>query len=173
MNTIKSVIFYVGDSALAEGQKSNWKKRLIWLIFWIYMGIMVYFLFIGERYGNPYSDYHYNLTLFQEIRRFIIYREHIGIAGFLVNIIGNIFAFSPFGMLLPILSTRVRRWWKMLALSFLVTMCIECTQLVTRLGVFDVDDLFMNTLGGMIGYSLYYILHKLYRRMGEAKKNGI
>lgn len=137
------------------------------------MGIMVYFLFLGERYENPYSDYHYNLILFQEIRRFIVYREHIGISGFLVNIVGNIFAFSPFGMLLPMLSIHVRRWWKMLALSFLVTMCIECTQLVTRLGVFDVDDLFMNTLGGMIGYGIYCILQKVDRSLRKEKKNGI
>lgn len=160
----------MGDRALAERRKSNWKKGLIWLIFWIYMGIMVYFLFLGERYANPYSEYHYNLILFQEIRRFIVYREHVGTVSFLVNILGNIFAFSPFGMLLPILSVRVCRWWKMLVLSFLATMCIECTQLVTRLGVFDVDDLFMNTLGGMIGYGLYYILQKIRKRIKEKRK---
>lgn len=137
------------------------------------MGVMVYFLFIGERYGSPYSEYHYNLVLFQEIRRFIVYREHVGTVNFLVNVFGNIFAFSPFGMMLPILSTHMQTWWKMLALSFLVTMCIECTQLVTRLGVFDVDDLFMNTLGGMIGYGLYCIFRKIDNRMKRGKKNGV
>lgn len=168
---LQAAVFHVGDRALAERQrqKLDWKKRLIWLIFWIYMGTMVYFLFLGERYGNPYNDYHYNLILFQEIRRFIVYREHIGTFGFFVNIVGNIFAFSPFGMLLPILSVHVRRWWKMLALSFAVTMCIECTQLVTRLGVFDVDDLFMNTLGGMIGYGLYCMLQGIYKRIRRKK----
>lgn len=168
----------MGDRALTERRKSNWKKRLIWLIFWIYMGSMVYFLFLGERYGNPYSDYHYNLILFQEIRRFIVYRDNVGTISFFVNVLGNIFAFSPFGMLLPILVTSMRHWWKMLALSFLVTMCIECTQLVTKLGVFDVDDLFMNTLGGMIGYGLYCILWKLYKKAETAfgkgeKRNGV
>ncbi len=76
-------------------------------------------------------------------------------------------------MMLPILSTHMQTWWKMLALSFLVTMCIECTQLVTRLGVFDVDDLFMNTLGGMIGYGLYCIFRKIDNRMKRGKKNGV
>lgn len=137
------------------------------------MFAMVYFLFIGERYGNPYNDYRYNLVLFQEIRRFIIYRNHVGISSFLLNVFGNIFAFSPFGLLLPILSVRVRKWWKMLLLSFLVTMCIECTQLVTRLGVFDVDDLLMNTLGGLIGYGLYHVLYGIYTAWKGEKKHGI
>ena len=127
------------------------------------MGGMTYFLFIGERYREPYSEYHYNLVPFQEIRRFIIYRESIGTAGFFLNIFGNIFAFSPFGFFLPILSIKMRRWWKMLLLSFFVTMCIESVQLLTRLGVFDVDDLFMNTLGGFIGFFLFCVVYKLYR----------
>lgn len=137
------------------------------------MGGMVYFLFLGERYGNPYHEYHYNLVLFQEIRRFIVYRDHVGMASFLMNIFGNVFAFSPFGFLLPLLSVRMRSWWKMLLLSFFVTMCIECTQLVTRLGVFDVDDLLMNTLGGLIGYGIYHVIHKIYMLWKGEKKYGI
>lgn len=157
------------------GEKKRWgrKKWLIWLFFWIYMGGMVYFLFLGERYGNPYHEYHYNLVPFQEIRRFIVYRDHVGMVSFLMNIFGNVFAFSPFGFLLPLLSVRMRSWWKMLLLSFFVTMCIECTQLVTRLGVFDVDDLLMNTLGGLTGYGIYYVIHKISMLWKGEKKRGI
>lgn len=157
------------------GEKNRWGRKncLIWLIFWIYMGGMVYFLFLGERYGNPYHEYHYNLVLFQEIRRFIVYRDNVGMESFLLNIFGNVFAFSPFGFLLPNLSVRMRSWWKMLLLSFFVTMCIECTQLVTRLGVFDVDDLLMNTLGGVIGYGIYYVIHKFYMLWKGEKTHGI
>lgn len=61
----------------------------------------------------------------------------------------------------------------MLLLSFFVTMCIECTQLVTRLGVFDVDDLLMNTLGGLMGYGVYYVIHKMSMLWKGEKKHGI
>lgn len=157
------------------GEKKWWgkKKYLIWLIFWVYMGGMVYFLFLGERYGNPYHEYHYNLVLFQEIRRFVVYRDTVGTASFLLNVFGNVFAFSPFGFLLPVLSVRVRRWWKMLLLSFFVTMCIECAQLVTRLGVFDVDDLLMNTLGGLAGYVFYCLVYRIYALWKGGKESGI
>lgn len=150
-------------------QWSGIKRKLIWLAFWIYMCVMVYFLFIGERYGNPYCEYHYNLELFQEIRRFIIYREHVGVVSFLINIFGNVFAFSPLGIFLPLLSCKLRRWWKITGVSFVVTLCIECTQLVTRLGVFDVDDLFMNTIGGMLGYGMYCLVHHCINKNPEKK----
>ena len=39
----------------------------------------------------------YNLQLFKEIKRFIKYREYIGFEGFVVNIVGNVLAFSPYG----------------------------------------------------------------------------
>lgn len=152
-------------------EKKWWgkKKMWIWLIFWIYMGVMIYFLFLGERYGNPYHEYHYNLVLFHEIRRFIMYRHTVGTVSFLLNIFGNVFAFSPFGFLLPVLSTRMRRFWKMLLLSFFLTLCIECIQLVTMVGVFDVDDIFMNTLGGAVGYLAYALVYRWYvLRKGEA-----
>jgi len=166
---------WVGDRALAVKRQFSLKRYMIWLCFWIYMGGMIYFLFIGERYGNPYNDYRYNLILFQEIRRFVIYRDKIGMSSFLLNIFGNIFAFSPFGVFLPLLSQNMRKMWRVFGMSFLVTLCIECTQLVTRLGVFDVDDLVMNTLGGVIGYGIYcfYIrFSRAYakRRMGRKRK---
>ena len=157
----------VGEGTLADKQQVGRKKGVIWLFFWLYMGIMTYFLFLGERYGNPYNEYHYNLVLFQEIRRFIVYREHVGTASFLLNVGGNIFAFSPFGVFLPLLSGQMKKWWKVLLLSFEVTLCIECVQLLTRLGVFDVDDLLMNTLGGLSGYWFYWIGEKAFKKFGK------
>ena len=33
-------------------------------------------------------------------------------------------------------------------------MLIETAQLVTKVGAFDVDDIFLNTIGGLSGYIL-------------------
>ena len=46
----------------------------------------------------------------------------------------------------------------------LFSLCIELIQLITKLGVFDVDDIIMNTFGGMIGYIIYYILARFDRK---------
>jgi len=46
-------------------------------------------------------------------------------------------------------------------LVFLASFSIECTQLAIG-RVFDVDDIILNVLGGIIGYFIYRFLKKLY-----------
>ena len=63
-----------------------------------------------------YELYRYNLKPFEEIKRFIRYRELIGFEGFIVNIVGNVIAFVPFGMFLPVLTKeRVGFWFVFLS----------------------------------------------------------
>ena len=71
------------------------------VLFILYIIMLAYFLFFSERYGRTIisSEYRYNLTVFKEVRRFITYREKIGLESFVVNIFGNIFAFAPFGFI--------------------------------------------------------------------------
>ena len=47
----------------------------------------------------------------------------------------------------------------MLAIIFL-SLAFETTQLLTGLGVFDVDDIILNTSGGALGYIIYAIIKK-------------
>jgi glycopeptide antibiotics resistance protein len=68
------------------------------------------------------------------------------------NIGGNIFGFVPLGILLPLLFFRMRNFFRITAMIFFISLCFETTQLFTGLGVFDVDDLLLNTIGGMLGY---------------------
>lgn len=142
-----------------------------WVLFCIYIAGLAYFLFFSERFGrNTSTDtYRYNLVLFQEINRFITYREMIGMESFVINIIGNILAFSPFGFILPIISPRNRKFLHVLILSFELSLLIEVLQLVYRVGCFDVDDLFMNTLGGVIGYIVFAISYGYMKRRGKRR----
>ena len=41
-----------------------------------------------------------------------------------------------------------------------MSLTVEILQLVFRVGTFDVDDLILNTLGGIIGYLLLILLEK-------------
>ena len=110
-------------------------------------------MFFSDGFGrSEYTEYHYNLTLFKEIRRFYTYRGLLGTKAFLINIVGNVVCFMPFGFILPIISRLGEKWFNTLLLSFLLTLSIETIQLVFRVGSFDVDDLFLNTVGGAAGY---------------------
>lgn len=74
------------------------------------------------------------------------------------NIILNILLFLPFGCLLPFVSKRFKAFWKTCFAGFALTLAIEVVQLVLKKGIFEVDDIFDNTLGAIIGYGCYRIL---------------
>ena len=125
----------------------------------LYIAVLIYVCFLSEDYGRDVvtSYYRYNFIPFKEIRRFYIYRDVVGIRAFLANLFGNVLAFMPFGFFMPILRLRLRKWYCMLGMTFLLSLMIEITQLLTRVGSFDVDDLILNTSGGILGYLLFYI----------------
>ena len=130
----------------------------------LYFLVLVYVCFISEAYGRTELDsYHYNLIPFREITRFYIYRDVVGAKAFVLNLFGNVIAFMPFGLFIPILLKRRRNVKSILRMTFLLSLGIEIIQLLTRTGSFDVDDLILNTLGGLLGYLLFVILD-LFRR---------
>lgn len=74
------------------------------------------------------------------------------------NLILNIAMFVPFGFLLPMAFGFFGTFWKTYLAGFLVTLGIEMSQLVFRMGVVECDDIFNNLLGAMIGYGLYAVV---------------
>ena len=138
-------------------------KELFMLAFLIYAMLLFYVVtFQDVNYGTN------NFIPFKEIRRFYIYRDVVGIRAFLANLFGNVLAFMPFGFFMPILRLRLRKWYCMLGMTFLLSLMIEITQLLTRVGSFDVDDLILNTSGGILGYLLFYIINKVRRKWNGA-----
>ena len=54
--------------------------------------------------------------------------------------------------ILPVISRRGRHWYKTFLLSVLFSLGIETVQLIFKVGSFDVDDMFLNTIGGITGF---------------------
>ena len=88
-----------------RGRISGWQRLVSQLVFILYLGVLFYFLFFSERYGRTdvSDEYHYNLVLFREIKRFYRYREILGMKSVMINLAGNVAAFMPFGFFLPVL----------------------------------------------------------------------
>lgn len=143
------------------------------ILFYFYMLALVYFLLLSDGFGrlSAYEDYHYNLIPFQEIKRFILYWKVID-DPFLVtmNLFGNIIAFVPFGALIRWVINRSVRWYQVLGYTFLLSLSVEVLQLIAKVGVFDVDDLLLNSLGGLIGFWVYYLLRTVDRRRENSDK---
>ncbi|MBO4837208.1 MAG: VanZ family protein [Clostridia bacterium] len=69
----------------------------------------------------------------------------------------NIMLFVPMGYLLPYVSRWFRNRVRLrpVLACFLISFAVENLQLIFRLGLYDVDDLVSNTLGGLAGQFMY------------------
>ena len=123
------------------------------VLFGIYVVGLIYFLFFAEGFGRGGGELYgsYNLRPFQEILRCIRYWDILGAEYVILNLAGNVIGF----MLLPVFARSVRRGWKVGILSFEISAVVEISQLIFRVGSFDVDDMILNTLGGLLGYFLF------------------
>ncbi len=161
---------YTGMKSLQKGsfietmiRNTTRNQKLGWVLFIAYLALLVYFMFFAESLGrNPdLREYSYNLEPFKEIRRFYNYRKQLGMEAFLLNIFGNVIGFMPCGFFLPIISRRSKKFYNTFLFSFCLSLCIEITQLVFRVGSFDVDDLFLNTVGGVLGFWMHWTVQKI------------
>lgn len=76
----------------------------------------------------------------------------------------NCLLFVPFGVVLSLFSFVYERkpviqFLLVLLISFAVSMVIECVQLITQRGYYEVQDLMLNTLGGILGWVLFRIIY--------------
>lgn len=132
-------------------------------LFLLYMAGLIYFLFLSEDFGHGGTgEYDYNVYPFREIMRFIRYRDLLGWRAVLTNLVGNVAGFVPFGVLVPLMVRSARRGWRTVLLSFGVSALVEVSQLVFHVGCFDVDDMVLNTLGGMLGFLMFRMLSGWY-----------
>ena len=77
-----------------------------------------------------------------------------GEAGIVVDNVMNIVAFMPIGFLMGCAIKDIK-WWKVALISCGCSITIETTQLIMSRGFSELDDVFNNTAGAIIGFGLY------------------
>lgn len=143
------------------------KKMISWAFFLFYMIALSYFLFFSEKYGRVTGteEYRYNLIPLNEIKRFIKYHKILGYRSLIINIVGNILAFAPFGFFMPIVSPQDNKAWRVVVTGCCFSLLIEMLQLVFKIGIFDIDDILLNTIGVAIGYIGFRIAAQIIGRI--------
>ena len=129
--------------------------RILALIF--YLVILTYFLFFAEGLGRPGGDFSNNFIPFKEIIRAFVRFRKLGCRYFFLNFVGNIVCFIPFGFLFASLFRypRSHAGTMVTGVSCALSVLVEVIQLVSATGSCDIDDVILNTVGGMIGYFLF------------------
>ncbi len=139
-------------------------RTILKILFVVYLFLLVYFLFFSDNRTGINAT---NRVLFAEIKRDIrnIRGNGQNIRTAVINLFGNVLAFMPLGFFLPALFGKWQKSFVVLVESFLLSLLVEEVQFVSHTGVFDVDDILLNTLGGLSGYLVYRIIYIIYRHV--------
>lgn len=156
---------------------SNIKRKkgiyynIVLIGFMVYTVLLVGILFFPIIYDKNiffYSDSieFVNLIPFKTIKETIMTNN----PSLIINqILGNIIIFIPMGFSLPILLTKVKSLSRYFIMIPLISIFIESVQLLIDLTVIksyrycDIDDIILNTLGGILGIFIFLCANKLFK----------
>jgi glycopeptide antibiotics resistance protein len=99
-----------------------------------------------------------NLIPFKTILPYLMGEGGLLIGG--LNIGGNIVLLIPIGFLVPFVFQKMD-WKKTIAISIASGLSIELTQVILKVGIFDIDDVILNAIGVIVGYWTYTIFPKI------------
>lgn len=100
-----------------------------------------------------------------------MFRYEIGSSLFFKNVLGNMIMFLPFGFFVSYLLT-LEKPSTIFLLSMITSVCIETTQLTIG-RVFDIDDIMLNIIGGIGGFYIYRLIHKIKEHLPRVLKKTI
>ncbi|QYY42002.1 VanZ family protein [Aneurinibacillus thermoaerophilus] len=135
------------------------KRRIIFIfIFIVYILSVIYITILSKYSFQLPQDQRYpnlTITLFSELNAQS--RTYL-----LKNYLGNVVLFLPFSILFILIKKqstfKVRTILLTLASGIIFSLFIETIQYYTGYGIFDINDLILNTLGTLIGILLLRIL---------------
>ncbi|MDD4295586.1 MAG: VanZ family protein [Ruminiclostridium sp.] len=144
--------------------KISFRRKSVIILLVGYSLLLAYWMIWG--FGRmPHSGYMYNLTPFSTIKHFIQI-DKFNTETWIINLIGNIGVFVPFGILIPLVFRT--RLLKTLIIALLGLFILETTQLITTKGSFDVDGFILNISGVIVGYVILIIFKMLIKsRSGD------
>lgn len=131
-------------------------RALLFLILLIYIYAVLHITLIDRVVGIRRSM----LEPFWELR--IMIRTH-KYKYWLGQIGGNLIMLMPLGIMLPILFEKFRSMKTVIA-AFGFSLFIEITQYITGRGLCELDDIFHNTLGALIGYLIFKMIYNVIQK---------
>ena len=142
-----------------QGHRFPWGKAVCALLLVGWAAVTVFVTLLRSE-PNEFAARQCNLQLFlawrEAYQRFTLQ--------IWLNVLLNIALFVPLGFLLPLLAKPFRKWYAALGAGFGVSLLIELTQFFTGRGMCDVDDLFTNTLGAMLGWCAAMLVLALHQK---------
>ena len=146
------------------------RQALLRIAFLGYLVLMLWLLF-GQRFTGELTLADWDtfrgligLEPLKTIKGYIWVLENSGNRtqqlGAVINLLGNVVMFLPFGYFLGKLFVPMRNFWRMLVLSTVVICSVELLQAATMMGKCDIDDLILNLPAIVLGWIFWRTGHK-------------
>lgn len=128
---------------------------VIWSVLYITLFLMLF------RFGLPDpfpAEYRFvNLIPFV----WVVETYDMGFAAMIRQLLMNMVMLIPMGIFGPVVFKRLRCWWKNALHVAGFIFCVETVQYFIGRSA-DVDDLIMNTFGGIIGYGIFCMMNRTF-----------
>lgn len=124
----------------------NCEKLLRSISLVVLVGLFFYILYYTVFSRETGNEINYNLELFWSYSQ----DSDITHYNFWMNI-WNVILFLPVGILIGLAFKKIK-WWVVFIVGAFLSIIIEVLQLVLRRGLCEIDDIFHNTLGCMMGF---------------------
>ena len=151
-------------------RRSLKSEACVWLLAFYTIFILMFTTFrntyfpwqLNFNFSRPISDA--NFIFLKETWKLVYAQSELD---FFYNSLGNILCFIPLGFLTPIVFSKKENFLKILVAGILFSVLIETLQFLLATGVSDIDDVFFNTIGVVIGYFFYRIGKKIYNKFNS------
>ncbi len=170
--TVICALYYLGGRLCADRTKNTKVLRQLSILFFLlYLYILLNLTLLDKGMGRGMLVWNadgnareYYLSRFVNLRPFrSIYevyilgfvRGYVNAYYMLLNLLGNVCAFMPFALFLPLFWRAQRRWYIFVPTVLLTVAGVEALQFVFMVGSCDIDDLILNAGGSVL---LYFIL---------------
>ncbi|HHU53135.1 MAG TPA: VanZ family protein [Clostridiaceae bacterium] len=147
-------------------------KIIAGVLFIVYLAALVYILLFKADPGFSPHDYtaihqitnkkpsNFNLIPFNTIKLFIKSFLNNRNLTSLLNVLGNILIFMPFGIFVQLFWPNRKSFLITFLSGSLIILLIEFVQLITVWGILDIDDYLLNIIGVILGWLLMRIFIK-------------
>lgn len=160
------IVFIFIQIILPNIKQSENKEGLILFVFFIYLSIVYALTLMPFR---PFSNIinsgfriDYNLYAFGDIINSYGPAEQEALL--------NVLMMIPFGILLPLVKKQDLSLITVGIYTFLLSLSIETLQLLDPGRSSDITDLITNTIGGIIGYTIFNYFSKKHNKSRKEKK---
>ena len=125
-------------------------RKIYRILIFPYTIFLLYLMFLG--FGREQHEANI-VRLLPLVSTILFVQNTTSWESIIINLFGNIIMFIPFGFL-GWLNAKYFSFKKLIVDFLSALIIVEALQYLTRLGVFDIDDLVLNSLGVWIGFQM-------------------